>query len=102
MVVGPESRATPTRGCPYERPCRRFVAKTFHVEMIKPSHYDDDGYTIQWWRASIPSNSLVSLYAIVQDAANDGLGVCHCGCARLRRMATEIAMRRRLGIYVAP
>src|SRR5271169_4628345 len=36
--------------------------------MIKPSHYDD-GYVIQWWKASIPSNSLASLYAIVQDAA---------------------------------
>jgi radical SAM superfamily enzyme YgiQ (UPF0313 family) len=39
------------------------------VEMIKPSHYDDDGYVIQWWKASIPSNSLASLYAIVRDAA---------------------------------
>jgi hypothetical protein len=38
--------------------------------MIKPSHYDDDGYVIQWWKASIPSNSLASLYAIVQDAAD--------------------------------
>src|SRR5208337_1790582 len=37
--------------------------------MIKPSHYDDDGYVIQWWKASIPSNSLASLYAIVMDAA---------------------------------
>ena len=46
------------------------VAQAFHVEMIKPSHYDDDGYVIQWWKASIPSNSLASLYAIVQDAAD--------------------------------
>ncbi len=45
------------------------MPKVFHVEMIKPSHYDDDGYVIQWWKASIPSNSLASLYAIVQDAA---------------------------------
>jgi hypothetical protein len=45
------------------------VPQAFHVEMIKPSHYDDDGYVIQWWKASIPSNSLASLYAIVQDAA---------------------------------
>jgi Radical SAM superfamily len=37
--------------------------------MIKPSHYDDDGFVIQWWKASIPSNSLASLYAIVLDAA---------------------------------
>lgn len=46
------------------------MAQDFHVEMIKPSHYDDEGYVIQWWKASIPSNSLASLYAIVQDAAD--------------------------------
>jgi radical SAM superfamily enzyme YgiQ (UPF0313 family) len=45
------------------------VTRQFHVELIKPSHYDDEGYVIQWWRASIPSNSLASLYAIVLDAA---------------------------------
>ncbi len=43
---------------------RRFV-----VELIKPSHYDDDGYVIQWVRSWIPSNSLACLYAIAQDAA---------------------------------
>ena len=46
------------------------MTRMFHVEMIKPSHYDDDGYVIQWWKAQIPSNSLASLYAIVQDAAD--------------------------------
>lgn len=45
------------------------MTRSFHIEMIKPSHYDDDGYVIQWWKASIPANSLASLYAIVQDAA---------------------------------
>ena len=39
----------------------------FLVELIKPSHYDDDGYVIQWWRAFIPSNSLSSLYGLVLD-----------------------------------
>src|SRR3954471_14771190 len=43
---------------------RRFV-----VELIKPSHYDDDGYVIQWLRSWIPSNSLACLYAITQDVA---------------------------------
>jgi hypothetical protein len=42
---------------------RRFV-----VELVKPSHYDDDGYVIQWMRSWIPSNSLACLYAIAQDA----------------------------------
>jgi hypothetical protein len=45
------------------------MTQRFHVELIKPSHYDDDGYVIQWWKASVPSNSLASLYAIVLDAA---------------------------------
>src|SRR5579872_619054 len=49
---------------------RRFV-----VELIKPSHYDDDGYVIQWLRSWIPSNSLACLYAITQDvAARQALG----------------------------
>ena len=46
------------------------MMRPFHVEMIKPSYYGDDGYVIQWWKASIPSNSLASLYAIVQDCAD--------------------------------
>jgi radical SAM superfamily enzyme YgiQ (UPF0313 family) len=41
----------------------------FLVELIKPSHYDDDGYVIQWWRAFVPSNSLSSVYALMLDAA---------------------------------
>src|SRR5215469_17227776 len=40
----------------------------FLVELIKPSHYDDDGYVIQWWRGFVPSNSLSSIYGLVQDA----------------------------------
>ena len=41
--------------------------KQFVVEIIKPSHYDDEGYVIQWVRAFIPSNSLACLYALAQD-----------------------------------
>jgi hypothetical protein len=37
--------------------------------LIKPSHYDGDGYVIQWARSSIPSNSLACVYALAQDAA---------------------------------
>jgi radical SAM superfamily enzyme YgiQ (UPF0313 family) len=43
--------------------------RTFHIEIIKPSHYDKDGYVIQWWKAWIPSNSMACLYAIAQDCA---------------------------------
>ena len=42
---------------------------TFHVEIIKPSHYDKDGYVIQWWKAWIPSNSMACIYAIAEDCA---------------------------------
>ena len=38
--------------------------RRFFVEIIKPSHYDDDGYVIQWLRAIIPSNSLACLAAL--------------------------------------
>jgi hypothetical protein len=36
--------------------------------LIKPSHYDADGYVIQWARSSIPSNSLAAVYALARDA----------------------------------
>ena len=42
---------------------------TFHIEIIKPSHYDDDGYVLQWWKAWIPANSMACLYAIAKDCA---------------------------------
>jgi hypothetical protein len=35
--------------------------------MIKPSHYDDDGYPIQWLRSAIPSNTMACLYGIAED-----------------------------------
>ena len=43
--------------------------KTFQLVLIKPSHYDDDGYVIQWLRSSIPSNTLAALYGLVLDCA---------------------------------
>jgi hypothetical protein len=44
------------------------TTRRFHVALIKPSHYDDDGYVIQWWRSFIPSNSLAAVYGLVADA----------------------------------
>jgi len=40
----------------------------FHLVMIKPSHYDDDGYPIQWFRSAIPSNTLACLNGLAEDA----------------------------------
>ncbi|MEA2491648.1 MAG: hypothetical protein QOH21_3440 [Acidobacteriota bacterium] len=37
--------------------------------LVKPSHYDDDGYVIQWIRSAIPSNSLAALYGLARDCA---------------------------------
>jgi radical SAM superfamily enzyme YgiQ (UPF0313 family) len=47
----------------------RSSARRFQLILIKPSHYDDDGYVIRWWRAMIPSNSLAALYGIAADCA---------------------------------
>ncbi|MGA2894073.1 MAG: radical SAM protein [Xanthobacteraceae bacterium] len=41
--------------------------RRFCLLLIKPSHYDDDGYVIQWLRSPIPSNSLASLYGLAKD-----------------------------------
>src|SRR6478752_290893 len=43
--------------------------RRFLLLLIKPSHYDDDGYVIRWWRAMIPSNSLAAVYGIAADCA---------------------------------
>src|SRR5215472_542992 len=46
------------------------VAKrTFRIVLIKPSHYDREGYVIRWYRNTVPSNSLATVYAIMSDAA---------------------------------
>jgi radical SAM superfamily enzyme YgiQ (UPF0313 family) len=45
------------------------IKRRFQLVLIKPSHYDDDGYVIRWWRALIPSNSLAALYGIAADCA---------------------------------
>ncbi len=37
------------------------ASKRFSLVLLKPSHYDDDGYVIQWLRAAIPSNTLAVL-----------------------------------------
>src|SRR5688572_1538797 len=41
----------------------------FHLCLIKPSHYDDEGYVIQWARSSIPANTLATLYGLALDCA---------------------------------
>ncbi len=43
------------------------AGRVFHFVMIKPSHYDDDGYVIQFWRSAMPSNTLATLYGLAAD-----------------------------------
>ena len=47
------------------------MAKSFKIILIKPSHYDADGYVIQWWRSMIPSNSLASVYGLFTECADE-------------------------------
>jgi radical SAM family protein len=47
------------------------VKRAFRVVLIKPSHYDRDGYVIQWWRSTLPSNSLASVYGLVEECAQN-------------------------------
>ncbi len=41
--------------------------KRFSLVLIKPSHYDDDGYVIQWLRSAIPSNTLAVVNGMALD-----------------------------------
>jgi radical SAM superfamily enzyme YgiQ (UPF0313 family) len=63
---------------PFER--RMTAERRFPIFLIKPSHYDDDGYVIRWWRSIIPSNSLAALYGIAAD------------CAERRVLGPEVAI----------
>jgi hypothetical protein len=46
------------------------MGRRFCLLLVKPSHYDDDGYVIQWHRSAIPSNSLAALYGLAQECAD--------------------------------
>src|ERR1035438_7963219 len=43
------------------------MLEKFPLYLIKPSHYDDDGYVIQWVRSAIPSNTLAVLHGLALD-----------------------------------
>ena len=48
-------------------------ARRFQLILVKPSHYDDDGYVIQWVMSAMPSNSLAVLYGLARDAEFRGI-----------------------------
>ena len=43
--------------------------KRFQLILIKPSHYDADGYVVQWLRSTMPSNSLAAVYSLACGAS---------------------------------
>jgi len=49
------------------------LRRLFHLVMIKPTHYDDDGYPIQWISSAIPSNTLACLNGLAEDARTRGV-----------------------------
>ena len=45
------------------------MKKRFSLVLVKPSHYDDEGYVIQWLRSAMPSNSLAVLYGLAKECS---------------------------------
>src|SRR5688500_3482965 len=45
----------------------RSMQKRFHLFLIKPSHYDNDGYVIQWVRSALPANALAAMNGLALD-----------------------------------
>lgn len=45
----------------------------FHVFLIKPSKYDDEGYVMRHWRGVLPSNTLACLHGLTEDVRRRGL-----------------------------
>ena len=43
---------------------------SFTFVLIKPTHYDDRGYPIQWYRSALPSNTLACMNSLAEDARN--------------------------------
>jgi hypothetical protein len=48
-------------------------SKRFSLVLIKPSHYGDDGYVIQWLRSAIPSNTLAVMNGLALDCRERGV-----------------------------
>jgi hypothetical protein len=53
--------------------CQAEAGGEFHLVLIKPTHYDDEGYPIQWFRSAIPSNTLACLNGLATDATRRGI-----------------------------
>ena len=52
------------------RKTERPAGRRFQLILIKPSHYDDDGYVVQWLRSAMPSNSLAAVFSLANGSAS--------------------------------
>lgn len=43
--------------------------QVFHILLVRPTRYDDKGYSIHWRQAVVPSNSLACMYGIAMDSS---------------------------------
>src|SRR4029453_19391667 len=43
----------------------------FALVLIKPSHYDENGYVIQWFRSAIPANTLACIYGLAKECVEE-------------------------------
>jgi len=55
--------------------------RRFTLVLISPSHYDDEGYVIQWLRSAMPSNSLATLHGLA------------CDCAERRVLGEDVELK---------
>ncbi len=73
MAIAGAETSTENANAQADRPSTAGAAQEarpdiFHFVMIKPTHYDDQGYPIQWLRSAIPSNTLACLNGLAEDA----------------------------------
>jgi len=81
-------------------PMNKKQKKRYHIILMKPSKYDDDGYVISWWKGVITSNSLACLNALsIQAVAQGVLGpdieaVIHCFDETVQKIPVKKLSRR--------
>ncbi len=78
------------------------VRKRVGLLLIKPSHYDDDGYVIQWWRSFVVNNALAVMGSVITDASlRHALGPDVTIERRLIDEVTEVVRPERLLDWLA-
>ncbi|MBF0187894.1 MAG: radical SAM protein [Magnetococcales bacterium] len=44
------------------------AAPSLRILLLKPSHYDEEGYVVQWWRSLVPTQALAVILGVLEDA----------------------------------